>query len=278
MPRAIERRISEGYEQLSPSERKLARVVLECGGDLATYSAAELCSLAGVSKACATRFFRVLGYSGYQEARVQARKGREWGSPLQALLEEGSDLGNGIGAHLTQDVRNLTRTLQGLAPEAVSSALDLLAEAPRIWVVGFRNSYALASYAKGLLVQVKPDVRLLPAAGLTLSEDLATLAPDDLVLAIGFRRRPPLLRRLLQTCREAGARILYLTDPTASGTARLADVVLRCHSVGASVFDSYVAPMSVLNYLCAGLARRLHEEAGSRLARIESFHALMDDA
>jgi len=279
MPKTIERRISETFENLSPSEKKLARVVQECGGDLATYSAAELCEMAGVSKAAATRFFRELGYSGFKEARVHARKARQWGSPLQELLEKQTPPGaeNGLGSQLRTDIQNLTRTLQGLDPKALGSAVEVLKAAKKIWVVGFRNSYALAYYARGLLIQVKPDVHILPMAGLTVSEDLASVAPDDAVLAVGFRRRPPFLRRTMEACKHAGARIVYLTDPTARNTAKLADIVLRCHAIGASVFDSYVAPMSVLTYLCTAVALRLQDTSQERLARIETLHEIMDD-
>jgi len=280
MSKSVERRISEEYERLSPSEKKLAQVVLECGGDLASYSAAELCEMAGVSKAAATRFFRELGYSGFKQARVQARKDRQWGSPLTELLdteEAPGGIKNGLGSQLQADLQNLTRTFQGIDPAALETGADLLAGAEKIWVIGFRNSYALAYYARGLLIQVKADVHLLPVAGLTVSEDLATLTPNDVVLAVGFRRRPPFLRRTLEACRQIGTKIVYLTDPTARNTAKLSDIVLRCHAIGASVFDSYVAPMSVLNYLCAAVALRQHDESQERLARIESFHEMMDD-
>ncbi|HYH22910.1 MAG TPA: MurR/RpiR family transcriptional regulator [Azospirillum sp.] len=271
---SIEQRILELYEELTASEKKLAKVVLECQGNLASYSATELSDRAGVSKATAVRFFRRLGYESYSAVRVQVRDATDSGSPLAEILGAGSPTAvrGTLGAHLAQDLQNLTRTIEGLRSDVVEAAVETLADADRVWVVGFRNSHALALYARAVLVQLKPDIRLIPAGGLSAAEELAGIGPRDAVLAIGFRRRLQALLDVLEVAREAGARIVLLTDPTAAKSARLADVVLRCYTRGVSLFDSYVAPMSVLNHLFSSIAGRLGEVAVERLDHIERTH------
>ncbi|MDR3373191.1 MAG: hypothetical protein P4L98_05615, partial [Ancalomicrobiaceae bacterium] len=65
-------------------------------------------------------------------------------------------------------------------------------------------------------------------------------------------------------------------DLTASRTAQLATVTLRCHNRGHSLFDSYAAPISVINYLCSAVGLALGENAVERLADIERLHARLD--
>ncbi|WP_207458202.1 MurR/RpiR family transcriptional regulator [Azospirillum sp. SYSU D00513] len=270
----IERRILDLYDQLTISERKLAKVVLEFQDSLAAFSATELADRAGVSKATAVRFFRRLGYESYNEARVQARDAADLGSPLMELLEtEGpASAPNTLSAHLGQDLQNLTRTIEGLRSDTLNEAVTALAEAKRVWVVGFRESRALAVYARALLVQLKPDVRLAPAGDLSLVEDLADLAPGDTMLVLGFRRRQQGLLDALRAGRDAGARTILLTDPTAARSAGLAGIVLRCYTRSVSLFDSYVAPMSLLSHLISRLATALGDEAVERMDRMERMH------
>jgi DNA-binding MurR/RpiR family transcriptional regulator len=209
MPALIETRIHGLYADLPARERKLADVLLEMQPELAAYSATELAARAGVSKATAARLFRRLGYADFNEMRQLARAEQQAGSPLAALGESDPSR-RSLAAHLAQDVQNLTRTLEGLDPEAVATAVQILVDARRLFVVGFRNNHALALYARGLLAQLKPDVHLLPQGGYTLAEDLASLGASDAVLGLGFRRRLPLMRDVLRAAAAAKVRSVML--------------------------------------------------------------------
>ena len=66
-------RVRAALDSFSPTERKLAQVVLDYPINLAGYSASELAQLTGVSNATVTRFIRRLGYDSYEEARRTAR-------------------------------------------------------------------------------------------------------------------------------------------------------------------------------------------------------------
>jgi DNA-binding MurR/RpiR family transcriptional regulator len=274
----LESRILEVYGRLPAGERRLADVVLKRVRDLAGYTAGELAAAAGVSNATAARFFRRLGFDGYAQARRGARPRPGWGSPLEAMRDEpATSLGAAVGRHLTSDVQVLTATLEAVDTGKLTQAIDLLAQTRKLRVVGFRNSFALATYAAGVMSGIRPDVRLLPSVGLNLADDLAGLAVGDVLLAIGFRRRPPLLKRVMMAARELGADVLYVTDHTATASAAPATLTLRCHSRGSAMFDSYVAAVSLLNLLCSALASRLGPRAHECLSRIERLHRVLED-
>jgi DNA-binding MurR/RpiR family transcriptional regulator len=276
MPPPLEQTIRTKYHRLPVGERKLADVVLEMGGELAAYSATELAERAGVSKATASRLVRRLGYADYQQLRQQARAGPANGSPLTefagALAKKDT-----LARHLDHDVACLTSSLQAIPADHVCRAIDMLAKTNRLWVVGFRNSYMLALYARELLVQVKPDVRLLPVAAQTVAEELSALAESDTVLALGFRRYPPEFANIVRVARQAKARIILLGDPSLGDLDKHVDITFRCLSRGSGLFDTYVAPISLLNYLCSGVAVALGKVAQSRLRRSERLHQEFGD-
>lgn len=276
--RPIDVRIMAIYDELTASERRLAAVVMEAQTNLASFTAGELAAKADISNATAARFFKRLGYASYNDARMHARQAEDWGSPLYELTGTGRKrLAPGdFGLHIAQDLQNLTRTAEMLSEADLEEATRILADAKRVFVVGFRNSMALANYARGLLTNIRPDVQLLPLAGTSMGEELAGIGARDVFLVLGFRRRPLLLREIMAVVREAGAASVLIADMTAARTAQLATITLRCHNRGHSMFDSYAAPMSVINYLCSAVSQALGDAAVERLAEIEALHDRLD--
>ncbi len=274
----INARILQHIDSMTGSERRLADVVMESIETLPHLTAGELAARAQVSNATAARFFQRLGYGSFADFRREVRGRHDWGSPLYQLTGIGQQrMASGdFGLHIAQDLQNLARTAEMLNPDAIAEAVGMLARARTVWVIGFRNSYALATYARGLLVNVKADVRLLPVAGMTLAEDMVSIEQADAVLAIGFRRRPTVLREIMQVAAERSAPIILVTDMTATRTAQIADVALRCQNRGQSLFDSYAAPMSLINYICAAVGASLGKQAVDRLTDIEALHDRLD--
>jgi DNA-binding MurR/RpiR family transcriptional regulator len=66
--------------------------------------------------------------------------------------------------------------------------------------------------------------------------------------------------------------VVLLADHSLGSIDKLAAVTLRCISRGSSLFDSYVAPLSLLNFICAGVARAMGEVAQMRFRRTEELH------
>ncbi|WP_226553764.1 MurR/RpiR family transcriptional regulator [Celeribacter naphthalenivorans] len=273
----IDERIMNAYAKLTPREKQLAEVVLRAQSSLSSYTAAELADTAGVSAATAARFFRRLGYSTYNEARLHSRRNAGWGSPFEHLQDTLSQAGD-FHLHVAQDSENLSRTLETMDISRLEEAVGYLAQARRIWIVGYRNSRALAQYAHMLLLNFSSDVHLLPRdAGASLGEDLASIRPDDTVLVIAMRRRPRVLGEVVTIAREAGASVIMISDPTLGETGANASVSLRCQNKGAGIFDSMVVPISLINHLCARLVATKGAALKERLAEIERLHERVDD-
>lgn len=276
---SLETRIFGAFDTFSPAERRLADALIKAHGELARYSATELSHEANVSKATTARFFQKLGYTDFRHARRQALQSRPWGSPLEALAELTEPLqGRGnLGRHVANDIRNLTETAEAIAPQDLEQAVSILAGARRILVVGFRNSHSLAAYAFMVLNSIKPDVRLLGTGGLASPEQIADLGDSDVILAVGFRRRPYALRQILETAGARGISSVLITDTTASKTSKLANVTLTCQNQGAYLFDSYVSGLTILNFLCSTVALNLGDPAWARLSEIEELHDAFGD-
>lgn len=279
-PLPLEQRIRQVYEQLSAAERRIADVVLTHQQALLGYSATELAAMAGTSKASAARFFRRVGFAGFDEFRKQVRAHQAQTSPLARMdqVRRRDTARAQLQAHARNDARRLEAWAAGVSDEALDGAIALLARARRVWVLGYRHSHVTALYAQALLSQVRAGVRLLNEAAGRETELLADLGDKDVLLAVDFRRRSRRLRPLVEAVRAAGARVLLLSDAPIPDLAAQADTVLCC-TPGAEegLFDSYVCAVSLVNYLATAVAAQTKRPAQERLARIERLHTALGD-
>ena len=270
---SLESAVRARYADLPESERRIADLILEFPGEIAAYSATELAELSGGSKAAVTRLVQRLGYSSFDEARRAARDAQAWGSPLYLMQREQptKDFSGRVQAHIEQDVRNMSLTLQSLRPDVFGSIVEAICRSKRVYLIGWRNSYFLAGYLHWQIIQVRRDVHLLPSPGVTIGEELADLTDEDVLIVIGFRRRVPQLDPLMEAAHAAGARIVYVTDRSAEPSPH-ATWTVPCAVRGTDLFDRYAGAMSFLHFLAVSIAARTGSRGRKRLARIEELH------
>jgi DNA-binding MurR/RpiR family transcriptional regulator len=259
----IDERINRLGDALSPQERRAADTLLEHLDDLATYRAAELALLAGVSKATMSRLFRSLGFADFDEVRAHLRELRGAGEPRRV-----QDLPDAITIATEESAAIATVIEQ----PGVRLAARLLARAGRVLVVGWRNGYPVALHLRQQLAQARPQVRVGPLPGQTLGEDLVDLGRGDAVLAVGFRRRPAGFGRFLEAAAGTGADVVLLADPTAAEHAAHAAVFLECPVEGSLAFDSYAAAMSLVSVLADAVLAEVGRPARARIAEISKTY------
>lgn len=275
---SLEKAIRAQYESLPESERRIADQILEFPGEVAAYSATELAELSNGSKAAVTRLIQRLGFASYEDARRAARDAQSWGSPVYLMFKDrvGQAFSTRIQSHVDQDARNIALTMQSLNPDTVRAIVDAICSARRVYCIGWRNSHFLAGYFQWQIVQVRDDVRLLPAQGATLAEDVASMTREDVLVCIGMRRRVPQMGMVMAEARRLGARILYITD-MAAPHADSATWNIPCAVRGTDPFDRYGSVLSLLHFLSVAVVEKLAERGREHLQSIERVHDSLDE-
>jgi DNA-binding MurR/RpiR family transcriptional regulator len=255
----LDTRITRSYGALSPQERRAADTLLEHLDDLATYRAAELATLAGVSKATMSRLFRTLGFADFDEVRDHLRSLRTSGEPQRV------DGPPDIASLAAAEAAAIDAAVQ---QPAVREAVAPLAGARQILVVGWRNSYPVALHLREQLVQARPNVAVGPVPGQMIGEEIADLSANDVVVAVGFRRRPAIFGSFVDAVLETDARLVVLADPTGRTHLARAHAGLECRVEGGLAFDSYAAAMSLAATLADGVLSERGRDGRDRVARI----------
>jgi len=156
--------------------------------------------------------------------------------------------------------------------DELNLAIQMMARAEKLWIVGFGENYPLAHFARALLIRVKPDIRMIPIGGFSVPEEFASIGASDAMLALGVGRKTRNLRSIMRSAVHARVQVALITDQASRAGSDVATVTLRCRTKGAGVFDSVVAPVSMVTYLCSALALKLGQAAIERLHFIEQIH------
>ncbi len=266
--------IHEHFEQLSPSERKLAALLLERADDMLTYSATELAAMADVSKATGARLFRSLGYADFNEVRLQAREECNLAPPFKADVQPKQNLPrtHTIASHLQSETDCLARTFESLRSDTLTAAADQLAKAPRVWLLGQGLDEGLVRFVRPQLARIRPDVHPLGMQGGVWAEDLAMTGPRDSLLLVMTQPRQPLIERLAAHAATTRVEIVAVVDVRhAAWARRISKVVLPCYSESSDHTFSAMAAASMLHLLLQNIAVRLGKRASQRQQVIDDI-------
>jgi DNA-binding MurR/RpiR family transcriptional regulator len=267
----IGQRIDRFYGDLTPQEQRVADFILDHLDDLAVYNASELARLSGVSKATVSRLFRRLGFQDSAEVRAQARALRSEGAPVGG---PGAAAGtpSGLLSHAQAEADNLARLLAFVQDGRLDDASRLIAAARHVLVVGLRNSFAVALHLRQQLIQSRDGVRLAPQPGQSLGEELIGLGSRDVIVLMGFRRRPAGFQALLSSITALGIPLVLIADSSARRYSDQAACWLECSVDSPSAFDSYATAMSLVNLLATGAMGASVRSSRTRIAEITSVY------
>ena len=272
-------RIQERYEALTASEKKIATLLLDRPDEILTFSATELAGLAGVSKATAARFFRSLGYSDFNDVRLQAREERNRTGPVHQvpMPAEPPEGAATVPVHLQVEMANLTRTFEELRSDLLAGVAERLAAAQRVWVAGLGPEGGLARHARIDLARVRPAVHLVSENTGSWAEELASTGPADALLVIALRPWPKVIDAILDFARTTRLDTVVVTDPTSAARARrLGATPLICHISTPAAEASHTTVLSMLHLLANAVAARLGQAARRRRELITDLREELD--
>lgn len=255
--------------RLTPTQRRIAHCLVRHAGAAAYLSAAEVAELAGVSQPSVTRFAMALGHDGYPALRRRLRE-------LTVTGSAGPAAGNALQRAVHAERDNLDRLAAQLADAGrVAEVGELLAASRPLPVLGLRAAAPLAAYFAYFAAKVHPDVRVLDDGGSMLSDrlDQAVAAGATAMLAFVLPRYPRETLEALREARDAGLRVVAITDSPVSPATEHAEVVLPA-AVGADlVFDLHTAPMTLAMVVLQAICDAAPAETQNRLEAFESSAA-----
>ena len=267
--------LQERATTFSKGQRAIARYITESYDKAAFMTASKLGRTVGVSESTVVRFAVELGYDGYptmQKAMQEMVLNRL--TSVQRIEVANDRIGDQdiLSLVLQSDMEQLRKTVSSVDRKDFSAAVNAILDARRIYVLGVRSASALASFLGYYLNLMFEDVHTITASGTgQVLEKLISAGPDDVVIAFSYPRYSTSTVTGASFCHSKGAKIVAMTDSRTSPLGQTSDLVLQTKSDMASLVDSLVAPLSVVNALVVALAARREEKLAKTFSRLEEI-------
>lgn len=268
-------RINERYSRMSKGQKLLANYITDYYDKAVFLTASKLGEVVGVSESTVVRFAAQLGYKGYPDFQksLEEMVHQKLSSVERMEAAYGRTSQSGIlESVLRSDMEKIKGTLNKIDPNAFELAVDTLLTAKRIYIIGIRSCAPLASFLAFYLNYMFDDVVLLHTnSSSELFEQMVRIGKDDVIVGISFPRYSMRTLKALEFANNRNAKVITLTDNVHSPMNLYSSCNLIADSDMASIADSLVAPLSVINSLIVALCMRKQDEVADTFEKLEKI-------
>lgn len=275
-PRSLQElteRLQENYSEMPPQFQIGARYLLDHPSEVPVSSMRKIAQQAGVQPATLVRLAQSLGYDGWtglKEIFVRSLHASDHAYALQArkVVRQRHRPDRVVKAVEAQahNVQKLSELNSGRLNEAV----DMLVKARRVYVAGFRASYASAFTFHYLYRFFRPTVTMMRSEAGTFEMELRSLRPGDVIVLITFAPYSQEIVRVYEAARKTGCKILSLCDSPVAPIALEADCNLLFSTEMPSFFPSCSASVALVEVLVEQVLARTGRRAISGLEHAET--------
>lgn len=268
-------RIEERYGKMSKGQRRLADYVRENYDKAVFLTAAKLGETVGVSESTVVRFAIQLGYKGYpgfQKALEELVRNRLNSIQRMEVTYGRITQSEILETVLQSDIDKIKQTLAVIDHKAFNLAIDTILNARKIYVIGIRSCAPLASFFSFYLNLVCDNVTPVTTnSSSEIFEQLIRIGAEDVIIGISFPRYSMRTLKALEFASNRKAKVITLTDSVHSPMNLYSSCNLIARSDMASIVDSLVAPLSVINSLIVALCMKKQKEVVATLETLEEI-------
>ena len=260
-------RINNHYSAMSKGQKLLATYITDNYDKAVFLTAAKMGETVGVSESTVVRFATSLGYKGYPEFQKALEElVRNKLNSIQRMEVTYGRISQSkiLETVLQSDADKIKTTLEKIDHNAL--------EAKHIYIVGIRSCAPLASFLGFYLNLMFDDVRLLTTnSSSELFEQMVRIDKDDVIIGISFPRYSMRTLKALEFANNRSAKVITITDSIHSPMNLYSSCNLIADSDMASIVDSLVAPLSVINALVVALCMKKQKEVAGTLTMLEDI-------
>ncbi|MCP9267454.1 MurR/RpiR family transcriptional regulator [Xenorhabdus sp. XENO-1] len=261
----LQEQVRSRYGELSKRLQQVARYVLDNTNSVAFDTVAVIAKEANVPPSTLIRFANAFDFSGFNEMKQLFRMNlvEETASYTDRarLFKEldGDPLIPEDPQHILQEFANSNaQAMQQLAArtpaEDLNKAVDLLARAHNIYIIGLRRSFSVASYLTYALSHLECRPLLVDGLGGMFREQMNRIGSDDVVVSISFTPYAEETVMVSERAARAGAKQIVITDSQISPLASFSDICFVVKEAQVDAFRSQSATLCLVQSLTVALA------------------------
>lgn len=242
-------RLGNTAEDLPKRLKQFADFIAANPDRVAVSTVAELAQGADVQPSAVMRFCQEMGFTGFSQMQrlfrsSYSQKWPDYSTRLEKLREHGTESPSALLAEFVEVGRaSLENLMATVEPRALQQAVDVLARAETLHLVGFRRAFPVTSYLAYAFE--KMDVPAVLHSGIANINMDHLIKPNDAVIAVTFAPYTQMTLDIAEKARETGADIVAITDVVTSPLARFKAIQLLVSELDVGAFRALSASLSL---------------------------------
>ncbi len=268
-------RINQKYSAMSKGQKLLATYISDNYDKAVFLTAEKLGKVVGVSESTVVRFATFLGYKGYPEfTKALEEMVRNKLNSIQRMEVTYGRISQSkiLETVLASDAEKIKNTLDTIDQSAFELATDIILNAEHIYIIGIRSCAPLASFLAFYFNLIFDNVHLLQTNNSSeIFEQMVRISEKDVIIGISFPRYSMRTLKAMEFANNRNAKVITLTDSVHSPMNLYSSCNLIANSDMASIVDSLVAPLSVINALIVALCMKKQSDVAKTLEMLEDI-------
>ena len=260
---------------LTPKGRILGNFVVQHPQQVVFMTTKELGEACAASEATVVRFVSQLGYGTYGAFLQDLRDLVNTGMTLQERVDLPGLKGVGndrLGRVMAEEMENMRQLYQTIDRQTLKTFIDLIKDAPAVYVAGARLSYTFAYYFGWSLSKVRKGVNILKGSDSTVFDRLNNAPAGALVVIVATSRYPNELIRLAKVIRRLNQTLLVMADSPLCPLFPFAHKTLIVSSQSIPYIGYIAAMASVISYIILELAAKQQDELRQHQEKLEQIY------
>lgn len=258
--------IKDSFNNLTNQQKVIAQFIEQNANRIALLKIKELADACNVQPSAIVRFAKRFGLNGYipmqqlfiTHASEQISPRVEYQKRIAdwTIKENGKLMPSQIAQTFIYGCQiGLQELIVNIDEEALSKAIKNLQNAPRIWVVAMRRSFAVGAYLVYGLQNLHKNTVWLNGLGGMNNGNFELAGPRDWLVVVSFSPYAEETLALAQKAHERGVSILAITDSNISILAQMAQITLLTQEHSTFNFRSLSNSMCLAQGLIVGMAQ-----------------------
>ena len=260
----LKAKIAERAAALPKRLTQIAAFALEHPDEIAFGTVSSIAEQASVQPSTLVRFSQAMGYQGFSEMQEVFRSRLRdrilnYDERIAQLREHAlSASKSNVVFHGFCDAteKSIAALREKLDPADLDKAVEMLARAETIFLIGLRRSFPISSYMAYAFGKLGVRSMLIDAVGGLAAEQLTFATPRDVVLAISFTPYASETVTLAQAAQARSVPIVSITDSPFSPLAQIAGLWIEVVEANFEGFRSMSATLALAMTLTVAVAEK----------------------
>ncbi|MEH7379494.1 MurR/RpiR family transcriptional regulator [Bacillus sp. JJ1533] len=274
--------LQEMHENLPPSEKKIAKYILENPQETITLTASELGKRSSTSSAAVIRLCKSLDLKGFQDLklRIAGDLQKKKATGFRDIEPNESTLSI-IEKMTNNSVQTLRETAELLNNEELARAVEVLKNAGTIHFFGVGASSIIAQDAQQKFLRINKKATAFPDVHMAATL-VANAGENDVVVGISFSGETFEVAKILELANKKGAHTISLTKYGSSIVTEQADIRLYTSATREPTFrsgatSSRIAQLHVIDILFMSVASQAYDQTVRHLDETREMINILHD-